>query len=128
MNFEDAKCELVHPKELLFTAGGCHDSTSDCTRLASIRVAFVVSLPKKNLPIIQKDVLKGLLLLQLTNLTTNRISTFTIKIPEGTCNCESECYIQEFRIEEKIYTTVVLNKLIESDQYLLESCVDYLDH
>lgn len=120
MNFSDTKCLLVSPKLINFTAGNCDSSVNNCNKQASLRVSFIASLPN--------DINNALLFLELQNTTINAINTFIIKIPDGTCDCEDACFVQELEKQDKIYLTVILNQLIEGDQYILRSCIDYIDH
>lgn len=120
MNFSDTKCLLVTPRLINFTAGGCHSSVPNCDKQASLRVSFIISLPS--------TVNHSLLVLELENTTIDVINTFVIKIPDGTCNCEDDCFVQELEKQDKIYVTVVLNQLIEGDTYILRSCIDYINH
>jgi hypothetical protein len=120
MNFSDSKCLLVSPRLINFTAGGCDSSVVNCNKQASLRVSFVISLPN--------EINKSLLFLELQNTTINAIHTFVVKIPDGTCNCEDECFVQELEKQDKIYVTVILNQLIEGDKYILRSCIDYIEN
>jgi hypothetical protein len=120
MNFSDSKCLLVTPRLINFTAGGCDSSVVDCNKQASLRVSFIISLPN--------TVNHSLLFLELENTTIDVINTFVVKIPDGTCNCEDECFVQELEQQDKIYVTVILNQLIEGDKYILRSCIDYINH
>jgi alkyl sulfatase BDS1-like metallo-beta-lactamase superfamily hydrolase len=103
-----------------FTAGGCDSSVVNCDKQASLRVSFIISLPN--------EINNSLLFLELENTTINAKHTFVVKIPDGTCNCENECFVQKLEKQDKIYVTVILNQLIEGDKYVLRSCIDYIDY
>jgi formylglycine-generating enzyme required for sulfatase activity len=117
MNFQDPICFNVEPRYLRFTPTGCHSSVSDCNQYASTRISFKINL--------DYEIEKALLLIDLTNLFTNKKQTYYIGIPTEACSCGPDCFISEVHREDYIYITIIFNNLIEGDPYVMMSCIDY---
>jgi formylglycine-generating enzyme required for sulfatase activity len=117
MNFQDPICFNVEPRYLRFTPTGCHSSVSDCSQYASARISFKINL--------DYEIEKALLLIDLTNLFTNKKQTYYIGIPTEVCSCGPDCFISEVHREDYIYITIIFNNLIEGDPYVMMSCIDY---
>ena len=118
MNFDHPICNDVDPKILNFKPTGCNNLVSDCESLGSVRISFKIDLP------ISVD--KALLLLEVTNLKTSKKHNYYVAIPSGDCACGESCFVIETQRKDYLYVTIIINNLIEGDDYNLKACVDYL--